>query len=220
MTTEILMTLIAFSLLKGGIFGALFAWLFPPLYRYILARAGRDAGPLAHVPFGGRHYCGLAILSGAGFALVDLIDRVGETAGLPGLLRWAVIGLFGLSAFGTVLIQAAMPRPQSAQSLSDLGGNISCIAEVVCAFGWAYGADEPCDLVMDGIDAASLGHAQPMLDLGEHLLDRVEVRRIGRQEREPGAGCEDCTAWSPMAAEVVENDDVSRAKHRHRNCST
>jgi hypothetical protein len=114
MTTEILMTLIAFSLLKGGIFGALFAWLFPPLYRYILARAGRDAGPLAHVPFGGRLYGGLAILSGAGFALIDLIDRVGETAGLPGLLRWAMIGLFGLSAFGTVLIQAAMPRAQSA----------------------------------------------------------------------------------------------------------
>jgi hypothetical protein len=56
----------------------------------------------------------LAILSGAGFALIDLIDRVGETAGLPGLLRWAMIGLFGLSAFGTVLIQAAMPRAQSA----------------------------------------------------------------------------------------------------------
>jgi hypothetical protein len=114
MTTETLMTLIAFSQLKGGVFGALFAWLFPPLYRYILGRAGRDAGPLGHVPFGGRLYCGLAILSGAGFGLIDLIDRVAETAGLPGLLRWAVIGLFGLSAFGTVLIQAAMPRAQNA----------------------------------------------------------------------------------------------------------
>jgi|EndMetStandDraft_5_1072996.scaffolds.fasta_scaffold610255_1 hypothetical protein len=114
MTTEILMTLIAVSLLKGGVFGALFAWLFPPLYRFILARTGRDAGPLGHVPFGGRLYCGLAILAGAGFGLIDLIDRVAETTGLPGLLRWAVIGLFGLSAFGTVLIQAAMPRAQSA----------------------------------------------------------------------------------------------------------
>jgi hypothetical protein len=113
MTTQILMTLIAFSLLKGGIFGALFAWMFPPLYRYILARAGRDAGPLGRVPFGSRLYCGLAILSGAGFALIDLIDRVGETAGLPGLLGWTVIGLFGLSAWGTVLVQSAMPRGQS-----------------------------------------------------------------------------------------------------------
>jgi hypothetical protein len=114
MTTQILMTLVAFSLLKGGIFGALFAWMFPPLYRYILARAGRDAGPLGRVPFGSRLYCGLAILAGAGFALIDLIDRVGETAGLPGLLRWAVIGLFGLTACGTVLVQSAMPRAPSA----------------------------------------------------------------------------------------------------------
>ena len=73
-------------------------------------------------------------------------------------------------------------------------------------------------MVVDGVDGASLDHAQPMLDLGEHLLDRVEVRRVGRQEREPGAGCEDCTACrpSPMAAEVIENDDVSRAKHRQQ----
>jgi len=46
----------------------------------------------------------------------------------------------------------------------------------------------------------------------------VEVGRVGRQGREPGAGCEDCTACrpSPMAAEVVENDDVSRAEHRQQ----
>ena len=61
-------------------------------------------GPLAHVPFGSRLYWGLAVLSGAGFALLDLIDRVSEAAGLPGLLFWAVIGLFGLTACGTVLV--------------------------------------------------------------------------------------------------------------------
>jgi hypothetical protein len=41
-----------------------------------------------------------------------------------------------------------------------------------------------------------------MLDLGEYLLDRIEVRRVGWQEREPGACGE------------VEDDDVARSKLR------
>ena len=110
MTTNALMTLIAFSVLKGAAFGILFAWIFPPPHRYLLARMGHDAGPLRHVAFGSRLYWGLAVLSGAGFALLDLIDRISEAAGLPGLLFWVVIALFGLTACGTVLIVSAMPR--------------------------------------------------------------------------------------------------------------
>ena len=37
-------------------------------------------------------------------------------------------------------------------------------------------------------DGSLLGVAHPMLDLGEGLLDRIEIRGIGRQEPEPGAG--------------------------------
>ena len=114
MTTQMLMTLMAFSLLKGAVFGALFAWMFPPLHSYLLAKAGGDAGPLKRVPIGSRLYCGLAVLSGAGFALIDLVDRVRETAELPRLLRWVVIALFGGTACGTVLIVSAMPREQKA----------------------------------------------------------------------------------------------------------
>ena len=114
MTTQALMTLIAFSLVKGAVFGILFAWLFPLLHRYLLARMGDDAGPLRQVGFGSRLYWGLAVLSGAGFALIDLIDRVSEAAGLPGLLLWTAIALFGLTACGTVLIVSAMPRQQQA----------------------------------------------------------------------------------------------------------
>jgi hypothetical protein len=114
MTTQMLMTLIAFSLLKGTVFGALFAWMFPPLHSYLLAKAGGDAGPLKRVPIGSHLYCGLAVLSGAGFALIDLVDRVRETAELPRLLLWVVIALFGGTACGTVLIVSAMPREQKA----------------------------------------------------------------------------------------------------------
>jgi len=112
MTSHALMILIAFSLLKGALFGAAFAWMFPPTQRYLLGRLGHSAGPLASVPFGSRLYCGLAILTAAGFALLDLIDRVSEASGLPGLLFWAVMALFGLSAVGTVLLISAIPRQQ------------------------------------------------------------------------------------------------------------
>lgn len=112
MTSQALMILIAFSLLKGAIFGGAFAWIFPPVHRYFLGRLGQSAGPLMRVPFGSRLYCGLAVLSAAGFALLDLIDRVSEASGLPGLLFWAVMALFGLSAVGTVLLITAMPRQQ------------------------------------------------------------------------------------------------------------
>jgi hypothetical protein len=110
MTSHALMILIAVSLLKGALFGAAFAWIFPPTHRYLLGRLGQSAGPLARVPFGSRLYCGLAVLTAAGFALLDLIDRVSEASGLPGLLFWAVMALFGLSVIGTVLMISAMPR--------------------------------------------------------------------------------------------------------------
>ena len=41
MTSQALMILIAFSLLKGALFGAAFAWIFPPTHRYLLGRLGR-----------------------------------------------------------------------------------------------------------------------------------------------------------------------------------
>jgi hypothetical protein len=122
MTTQALLALIAFALLKGALFGMLFAWMFPPLHRFLLARMGRDAGPLRQVAFASRLYWGLAVLSGAGFALLDLVDRVSEAAGLPGLLLWAMTGLFALTACGTVLIVSAMPRGEPGQAAGDTTG--------------------------------------------------------------------------------------------------
>lgn len=73
-------------------------------------------------------------------------------------------------------------------------------------------------MVVDGLDGACLGHAQPMFDLGEDLLDRIEVGRVGRQERELGAGSKDRMPYGlrAMAAEIVENDKIATAKHRYQ----
>src|SRR2546430_10856869 len=48
----------------------------------------------------------------------------------------------------------------------------------------------------DGFDGAGGGLAQEVLDLGEGLLDRVQVRRVFRQEEELGTGGADEKAFA------------------------
>ena len=56
------------------------------------------------------------------------------------------------------------------------------------------------------------GDAHPVLDLREGLLDWIEIRRVGRQEPEPGSGSIDCAADSLrlVAAKIIHDDDVAR----------
>ena len=58
-----------------------------------------------------------------------------------------------------------------------------------------------------------------MFEFGEDLLNRVEVRRIGREEEKMRACGPDGAAdgGGLVAAEVVENDDVARAQCRGQN---
>jgi hypothetical protein len=112
MTNDTLALLAAASLVKGLVFGALFAWLFPPVNRYVARRMSRDAGPPQQVALGSRLYWGLAMLAGSGFALVDLMGGISDAAGLPEALRWIVCVLFGLSAWGATLINVALSKPQ------------------------------------------------------------------------------------------------------------
>ena len=51
-----------------------------------------------------------------------------------------------------------------------------------------------------------------MLDLGEGLLDRIEVGRVLRQEEQPGAGRPERLAnrLGLVTAEIVHDDDVAR----------
>ncbi len=71
--------------------------------------------------------------------------------------------------------------------------------------------EELADRGRDGIEAACAGSAQKVLQLGEDLLDGIEVGRVFRQEEELGAGGADGVAnGSPLvAAEIVHHDDVA-----------
>ena len=58
------------------------------------------------------------------------------------------------------------------------------------------------------------GLAQEVFDLGDDLLDRVQVRRVFRQEEELGAGGANELAhgFGFVAAEIVHDDDVAGMK--------
>src|SRR3979490_3487447 len=58
------------------------------------------------------------------------------------------------------------------------------------------------------------GLAQQVLELGEDLFDRVQVRRVFRQEEELGPGCADELAhrFGFVTTEIVHDHDVAGAK--------
>ena len=78
------------------------------------------------------------------------------------------------------------------------------------------------------LDGSLLGLAHPVLDLGEGLLDGIEVGRVRRQIPEPGIGGADHLANGSglVGAEIVHDDDVAGFEYRyellprHRSGST
>ena len=67
------------------------------------------------------------------------------------------------------------------------------------------------------LDGSLLGPSHPVLDLGEGLLDRIEVGRVWRQEPEPGPGGSDHVPDGGrfVRPEIVHDDDVAGPEHGH-----
>ena len=87
---------------------------------------------------------------------------------------------------------------------------------VACALGGGELVEQRADAVPDGMNGALVGLAQQSFELGEELLDRVEVWAVGRQEEPVGAGVSDCAthALPFVAAKIVEHDDVADVECR------
>ncbi len=66
-------------------------------------------------------------------------------------------------------------------------------------------------MVVDVLKVPRLGHAHPVFDLGEHLLDWIEVGRIGWQKRQLCICTGDCLAhrFAAMAAKIIHDDDIA-----------
>ena len=62
--------------------------------------------------------------------------------------------------------------------------------------------EQVADLAPEGLLCAGGGFAKQVFEFGEELLDRVQVRAVGRQEPEPCPCGADCGGL--VAAEVVQ----------------
>jgi len=92
---------------------------------------------------------------------------------------------------------------------------------MVCAPCWTDDVDKRADLAPGFFDRAWLGCARQVLELGEQLLDRVQVGAGGRQEQQVRPGLADGTAGtaSVVAAQIIEDDDLTWAEGRHQHLS-
>ena len=101
------------------------------------------------------------------------------------------------------------------ESFSDPGG----LAPPLTTGGWrdscgirrGYGVEELADGVPESVAGAGGSASEHRLQLGEHLLDRVQVRRVGRQVEDAGAGGGDrlADACHLVGGKVVHRHDVA-----------
>jgi len=82
--------------------------------------------------------------------------------------------------------------------------------DVVVAFIWGDVVEGAGDSVVYGLDASFGGTSHAVLELGEQLLDWIEIWTVGRQEEEPRSSRPDDVAdgLALVRAEIVENDNV------------
>jgi len=93
---------------------------------------------------------------------------------------------------------------------------VSCVLEVFGAFGGRVLGEDFTACVGDRLVASGFGLSQQSLELGEDLLDGVEVGGVFGQEDEPGADSSDGLPHPlPLVgAEIVEDHSVARLEGR------
>ena len=79
------------------------------------------------------------------------------------------------------------------------------------------GVQERADACPCGLNGSLGGFSKQELELGEDLLDRIEVGTVWRQEEQPGADGTNGAAYclASVAAEIVDDDDVSGSERRN-----
>jgi hypothetical protein len=115
------------------------------------------------------------------------------------------------------MMATSSPPASSSSSCSRLGWRaVASVRDVVLAFGLREAIEQFADAFPKALSVPRFSSAEQRLEFGEDLLDRIEVRRVGRQEAQLGAGALDGIArgFSLVAAEIVENDDVARPQAR------
>jgi len=96
----------------------------------------------------------------------------------------------------------------------DLSAYISASGEVVCAFAGGDTIEQLSDFLPEGFEVALGGFAEPRLEFGKELFDRVQIRRVGGKIEHGCAGGGDRSLHSShfVTAEIVEDHGVSRSE--------
>ncbi len=91
---------------------------------------------------------------------------------------------------------------------------MSDVHEVVCAFLGFEFVQNVADVSPERFAASRLGVPQPVLELGEHLLDWIEGGAVGRREQKMVARASYRRAhrFGPVATQIVHDDDVAAAE--------
>src|SRR5579863_5154923 len=100
-------------------------------------------------------------------------------------------GQGALCATHAVKLEDAVKPPGSSRffawSVLHLAWRVSCVLEVVWAFVGSQAGQGLTDGVADRVDRSRLGFSRFALELGEDLLDRIEVGRVFWKEDEARA---------------------------------
>jgi len=83
--------------------------------------------------------------------------------------------------------------------------------EIVCAFFWRVKVDDAPNGGPEAVDGSLRGFSQQRLQFGEGVLNRIEVRTIGRKIKKLCARrLDDCAdGGSFVAGQIIHDDDVS-----------
>ena len=94
---------------------------------------------------------------------------------------------------------------------------VSCVFHIGSAFFRRVLSEDGCACVGDSVVCSGFGLSQQSLELGEDLLDRIEVRGVFGQKHEARPDVSDRSSYGlcPVGAEVVEDDDVARLEGRN-----
>jgi hypothetical protein len=135
----------------------------------------------------------------------------------------------GVTSFGNCSrCDAGFLRPRPAlrecqePSVLCLGERIAGIFEVIAALGWRVCAEQRSDDVPEILARGRRSRSQQRLQLGEQLLNWVEIRTVGRKIQDACPDGSDCLGNSGnlVRAEISITTTSRGASAGGRNCST
>ena len=108
--------------------------------------------------------------------------------------------------------------PIKNSGVSGFDGSTSGFCEVICALLWSEFVEDGTNGAPEGLAESGSRFADPVLEPGEDLFYRVQVRAVGRQEQKVGASRADRLSHglALVVAEIVHQHHIAGPERRHQ----